>query len=76
MFFTFRYMAIIHPLRPRVTARVIFAIIIIWIVSTMLSFPNLIFSKIFTAYYNDTSNEICMVSWPDGSVTINSIDFW
>ncbi|XP_052069285.1 tachykinin-like peptides receptor 99D [Mytilus californianus] len=67
-----RYMAIIHPLRPRVTGRVIVAIIVIWIASTVLSFPNLIYST--TVNFNYT--EICTFEWPDGNSTNSRIDFW
>ena len=70
--FYFRYMAIIHPLRPRVTGRVIVAIIIIWMASTMLSFPNLLYSKALDFNYT----VICTMVWPDGPSTVSKIDFW
>lgn len=67
-------MAIIHPLRPRVTGRVIIAVFIIWFASTLLAVPNLIYSTVFTL--NNTDIHICAIEWPDGDPTVSKLDFW
>ncbi|XP_022319186.1 tachykinin-like peptides receptor 99D isoform X3 [Crassostrea virginica] len=58
-----RYQAIIHPLRPRLTVRVVLAIAVIWLVSIVLAFPNLIYGT--TMPYGDRI--ICLLQWPDFS---------
>lgn len=54
-----RYLAIIHPLRPRLTVRVVLAIVVIWQVSIVLAIPNLIYGK--TEKYHD--RVICLLDW-------------
>lgn len=54
-----RYLAIIHPLRPRLTVRVVLAIVVIWQVSIVLAIPNLIYGK--TEKYHD--RVICHLEW-------------
>lgn len=62
-FYFHRYQAIIHPLRPRLTVRVVLAIAVIWLVSIVLAFPNLIYGT--TMPYGDRI--ICLLQWPDFS---------
>ncbi|XP_027869538.1 substance-K receptor [Xiphophorus couchianus] len=57
-----RYMAIIHPLKPRLSStstKVVIALI--WIVAFSLAFPQCYYS-VTTFYYPRT---VCMVDWPD-----------
>ncbi|XP_077376091.1 substance-K receptor isoform X1 [Festucalex cinctus] len=57
-----RYMAIIHPLKPRLSAtstKVVIALI--WIVAILLAFPQCYYS-VTRFYYPRT---VCMVDWPD-----------
>ncbi|XP_054262659.1 tachykinin-like peptides receptor 99D [Macrosteles quadrilineatus] len=66
-----RYMAIIHPLRPRMGRRATLAIAIaIWIVASIFSIPQFIF---FTTYVQEFPNGdqriICYSEWPDGPTT-------
>ncbi|KAJ8318638.1 hypothetical protein KUTeg_003729 [Tegillarca granosa] len=61
-----RYVAIIHPLRPRLTGRVILAIILIWTASVILASPNLIYAITETYPYGNSSITTCFVRWPDG----------
>ncbi|KAG8267130.1 Substance-K receptor [Homalodisca vitripennis] len=63
-----RYMAIIHPLRPRMGKRATMCIVIaIWVVGILFSIPNFIF---FTTYVQDFPNGdqrvVCYQEWPDG----------
>nr|XP_020445473.1 substance-K receptor [Monopterus albus] len=57
-----RYMAIIHPLKPRLSStstKVV--IVLIWIVAFALAFPQCYYS-VTRFYYPRT---VCMVDWPD-----------
>ncbi|CAJ1048866.1 substance-K receptor [Xyrichtys novacula] len=57
-----RYMAIIHPLKPRLSStstKVVIAVI--WIVAILLAFPQCYYS-VTRFYYPRT---VCMVDWPD-----------
>ncbi|XP_043992441.1 substance-K receptor isoform X2 [Gambusia affinis] len=57
-----RYMAIIHPLKPRLSStstKVVIALI--WIVAFSLAFPQCYYSV--TTFYNPRT--VCMVDWPD-----------
>uniref|UniRef100_A0A3B4GEH8 Tachykinin receptor 2 n=1 Tax=Pundamilia nyererei TaxID=303518 RepID=A0A3B4GEH8_9CICH len=57
-----RYMAIIHPLKPRLSStstKVVIALI--WIVAVSLAFPQCYYS-VTRFYYPRT---VCMVDWPD-----------
>ncbi|XP_054869152.1 substance-K receptor isoform X1 [Amphiprion ocellaris] len=57
-----RYMAIIHPLKPRLSStstKVVIALI--WIVAILLAFPQCYYS-VTRFYYPRT---VCMVDWPD-----------
>ncbi|XP_074523315.1 substance-K receptor [Halichoeres trimaculatus] len=57
-----RYMAIIHPLKPRLSSystKVMIAVI--WIVAILLAFPQCYYS-VTRFYYPRT---VCMVDWPD-----------
>nr|KAI8766675.1 tachykinin-like peptides receptor 99D isoform X2 [Biomphalaria glabrata] len=56
------YIAIIHPLRPRLTGRIVLTIItVIWILSVLLALPNLLYATI----YKWPDRTICYLRWPD-----------
>ncbi|XP_035824812.1 tachykinin-like peptides receptor 99D isoform X2 [Aplysia californica] len=58
-----RYIAIIHPLRPRLTGRIVLTIItIIWLMSILLALPNLLYA---TMYRYDNGRHVCYLHWPD-----------
>ncbi|XP_066909216.1 tachykinin-like peptides receptor 99D isoform X1 [Halyomorpha halys] len=68
-----RYMAIMHPLRPRMGRRMTLCIAAgIWVIGSVFSLPMLIF---FTTYTQDFTNGdqrvICYAEWPDGSTTVS-----
>ena len=68
-------MVIIHPLRPRIGASVVLAVIfVIWLTSIGISLPNLIYANTSTIEYCSSSREVCYLAWPDGHLGI--IDFW
>jgi len=67
-------MVIVHPLRPRIVASIVLAVIfIIWLVSAAISLPSLIYAEIHTIEYCEGSRVICYLDWPDGSY--GTIDF-
>nr|XP_046916674.1 tachykinin-like peptides receptor 99D [Dermatophagoides farinae] len=72
-----RYLAIVHPLRPRMsrTATVII-IVIIWIASSFLSLPNIICSKtIVEEFKNGDTRVVCYLEWYDGVSTKSRIEY-
>ncbi|KAG1651001.1 Tachykinin-like peptides receptor 86C [Nymphon striatum] len=72
-----RYIAIIHPLRPRmskVSAGVV--IMTIWIMAGVLSIPYILFSETLTWIYPDDSvRTVCYLVWPDGPTAISKTDY-
>ena len=60
-----RYMAIIHPLQPRMSStetRVV--VVVIWVLALLLAFPQ---------YYYSTTDElpgrvVCYIDWPEYTV--------
>ncbi|RUS74097.1 hypothetical protein EGW08_018144 [Elysia chlorotica] len=60
-----RYIAIIHPLRPRLPGYVVLSIIsVIWVLSFLLALPNLLFA---TTYRMEDGRLVCWLEWPDSS---------
>ena len=60
-----RYLAIIHPLRPRFGSRRVLAVITaIWVCAAALASPNILFAET-TPVYNST-RVICLLEWPSG----------
>ena len=68
-------MAIIHPLKPRMGARIVLSVVAgIWIVSVLVAVPYLIYSEIHTWTYKDGGyRTICYMNWPDG--VFSTMDF-
>jgi len=59
-----RYMAIIHPLKPRMGAGLVLTVIAgIWAASIAIAFPMLLYAETHT--FNDTYT-VCYLKWPDG----------
>lgn len=57
-----RYMAIIHPLQPRLSATATKVVIcVIWVLALLLAFPQ--------GYYSTTetmpNRVVCMIEWPE-----------
>ena len=69
-------MAIIHPLKPRMSALMVGIIIaVIWMTSIAVAFPNLLYAQTYQMWYNDgTTRILCYLEWPDG--VYGEIDFW
>ncbi|XP_046643009.1 neuromedin-K receptor-like isoform X2 [Daphnia pulicaria] len=72
-----RYIAIVHPLRPRMSkciARI--AITLIWLASCILAVPCLLYSQIIShKYSNGEIRIVCIVVWPDGLPSVSQQDF-
>jgi len=68
-------MVIIHPMRPRIVAGIVLAVIfIIWLASAAIALPSLIYANIHTVEYCEGSRVICVLEWPDGNYGV--YDFW
>lgn len=72
--FFYRYLAIVHPLRPRPTSRVVLAISCIWSVSILLASPNLLYGN--EVFYANSTQITCTLVWPDGQPSVSDIDLW
>ncbi|KAK4882878.1 hypothetical protein RN001_006197 [Aquatica leii] len=71
-----RYLAIVHPLHPRMSKTSSLVIIIfIWITSMVSAFPCLLYSTTITYRYKNKSRTACILVWPDGQPTDSSMDF-
>ncbi|RWS31511.1 tachykinin-like peptides receptor 86C [Leptotrombidium deliense] len=72
-----RYMAVVHPLKPRMSkAKSIVVIVLIWIMSTILSSPPFIYSRTFTyTYSSGETRTICTMLWPDGVPGFSYLDY-
>ncbi|RWS09339.1 tachykinin-like peptides receptor 99D, partial [Dinothrombium tinctorium] len=70
-------MAIMHPLKPRMSKTTTLNITIcIWILSTILSFPNILYSTTQSEYFtNGDYRVICFNMWPDGYSSESSADY-
>nr|XP_053636422.1 tachykinin-like peptides receptor 99D isoform X1 [Cherax quadricarinatus] len=63
-----RYIAIMHPLRPRMGRKATILIVVwIWVSSTCLSMPNMLFFTTAALPLKDGSSRVvCYGAWPDG----------
>ncbi|XP_024082499.1 tachykinin-like peptides receptor 99D isoform X2 [Cimex lectularius] len=66
-----RYMAIMHPLRPRMGRRMTLCIAgSIWVLGSAFAVPILIFyTTLVQDFPNGDTRVICYAEWPDGSTT-------
>ena len=73
----FRYIAIVKPLRPRISK--LWAIMIlcaIWVGSGLLAIPAVLYSKTWTFNYEEGNNvTVCFLLWPDGPPTVSELDY-
>ncbi|XP_017490311.1 PREDICTED: tachykinin-like peptides receptor 99D, partial [Rhagoletis zephyria] len=72
-----RYLAIVHPLRPRMSRTMTLNIIVcIWICSSLLSLPNIIYSTtLLESFRNGDSRVICYLEWYDGPSTKSRMEY-
>ncbi|EFX77115.1 hypothetical protein DAPPUDRAFT_54510 [Daphnia pulex] len=72
-----RYIAIVYPLRPRMsksTARI--AISLIWLASCILAVPCLLYSQTLShSYRGGEVRVVCIIVWPDGVPSVSQQDF-
>nr|QPB70566.1 putative tachykinin-related peptide receptor III [Homarus americanus] len=63
-----RYIAIMHPLRPRMGRKATILIVVwIWVSSTCLSMPNMLFFTTAPLPLKDGDTRVvCYAQWPDG----------
>uniref|UniRef100_T1IKZ7 G-protein coupled receptors family 1 profile domain-containing protein n=1 Tax=Strigamia maritima TaxID=126957 RepID=T1IKZ7_STRMM len=72
-----RYIAIMSPLKPRMSRMTTITIVLcIWILSALLSLPNLLFTTTKTEYYlSGQSRRVCFTQWPDGPMTQSNQEY-
>lgn len=70
-------MAIMNPLRPRMGKRNTLCVAaIIWIISIIVSCPNLIYFTTFEIQYANNDNRIvCYSEWPDGATNHSRLEY-
>ncbi|CAL4097464.1 unnamed protein product [Meganyctiphanes norvegica] len=62
-----RYIAIMHPLRPRMGRRATLMIVVwIWVSAVSLAMPNALFYKTAAVIQECETRTICYGEWPDG----------
>ncbi|CAB3239144.1 unnamed protein product [Arctia plantaginis] len=73
-----RYVAIMSPLRPRLGKRATLGITAaIWVWSSILSSPNLIYFTTDNDILPDGSiRKVCFSEWPDGMTTRSKLEYW
>ncbi|GFY75769.1 g_PROTEIN_RECEP_F1_2 domain-containing protein, partial [Trichonephila inaurata madagascariensis] len=61
------FVAVIRPLRPRMTKTLAYSIILsVWTLSSLLSLPSLLYATTITYKYGDQSHRtLCYLVWPD-----------
>ncbi|XP_076315535.1 tachykinin-like peptides receptor 86C [Tachypleus tridentatus] len=72
-----RYVVTLHPLLPRMTKKTaIFAIVMVWLSSALLSLPTLLYSTTVSYTYQDgTFRTLCLLIWPDGPTGNSDSDY-
>ncbi|XP_045460020.1 tachykinin-like peptides receptor 86C isoform X1 [Harmonia axyridis] len=71
-----RYLAIVHPLQPRMSeVSSIVAIVIFWTASFIFALPCLIYSTTITHSYKGKETIGCILIWPDGKKVGSKFDF-
>ncbi|XP_044257934.1 tachykinin-like peptides receptor 86C isoform X1 [Tribolium madens] len=71
-----RYLAIVHPLKPRMSKRSsLITITFIWLASMTVAFPCLLYSTTITNKYKGKERTGCILIWPDGKVVGSHFDF-
>eukprot|EP00095_Tigriopus_kingsejongensis_P002266 maker-scaffold633_size121756-snap-gene-0.27 protein:Tk02266 transcript:maker-scaffold633_size121756-snap-gene-0.27-mRNA-1 annotation:"tachykinin-like peptides receptor 86c" len=72
-----RYIAIVRPLKPRMSktcARVF--LLVIWSAGSLVSLPSLLYSTTWTFAYGRGQNlTVCLLLWPDGPPTVSKQDY-
>ncbi|XP_023012805.1 tachykinin-like peptides receptor 86C [Leptinotarsa decemlineata] len=72
-----RYLAIVHPLHPRMSkASSLFTITFIWTASMLLALPCLLYSKIVFYGTKDKQRAGCILIWPDEKLYGSAYDLW
>ena len=75
--FFFRYIAIVRPLKPRISKlKAVLILAVIWVSSGVLAIPALLYSKTWTFNYEEGNNvTVCFLLWPDGPPTVSKLDY-
>ncbi|XP_077999601.1 substance-P receptor-like [Glandiceps talaboti] len=70
-----RYIAIVHPMRPRMTKlEASMIIVVVWVVAVLTLLPILIYAQTYVFNCTDGQKTICILIWPDD--VYQDYDFW
>ncbi|XP_002732494.2 neuromedin-K receptor-like [Saccoglossus kowalevskii] len=70
-----RYIAIVHPMKPRMSKTKAKSIIfLVWVLSGVICFPNLVYAQLIYIPCFDGVRIVCILDFPDG--IYNEYDFW
>ncbi|XP_049820597.1 tachykinin-like peptides receptor 86C [Aethina tumida] len=71
-----RYLAIVHPLQPRMSKMSsLITIVLIWAASMILAAPCLLYSTTVTSSYRGVERTGCILIWPDDKIVGSKFDF-
>ncbi|XP_076288898.1 tachykinin-like peptides receptor 86C [Lasioglossum baleicum] len=72
-----RYVAIMTPLKPRISRRVsVISMIVIWTIASALALPGFLYSATKTwSYLENKTRIVCYLSWPDGDYVYSRSDY-
>ncbi|CAD5118363.1 DgyrCDS7074 [Dimorphilus gyrociliatus] len=69
-----RYIAIVHPLKPRMSSKsILFSIALIWLISSIISVPNIFFAQLKKQEICEKTQ--CMLTWPDQDDDYSKLGF-
>lgn len=71
-----RYLAIVHPLQPRISrTAAVSTIAVIWAISAALGTPYLLYSRTLSYTFRDRVRVACVMVWPDGLPNVSDYDY-
>lgn len=71
-----RYLAIMYPLRPRMSRMATLNITVaIWVGAGVMAFPNVLFAATYQQHVSAGNNILCILEWPDGSTSHSHDEF-
>ncbi|ESO03856.1 hypothetical protein HELRODRAFT_79600, partial [Helobdella robusta] len=68
-----RYMVIVYPLKPRLSARKVLAVIFaIWVISISIAVPNIVFARIYV--HTNENRTVCYLNFPN-ETELKNVEF-
>ncbi|KAI1292323.1 Tachykinin-like peptides receptor 86C [Halotydeus destructor] len=71
-----RYIAVVHPLKQRMSRKTaVIIILVIWFCASLLALPNLLYSRVVEYKYGQDLRIVCYLHWPDGWAGQSTMDY-